>query len=159
MKNNYKVSDSETYFYHLYMSLDAEPGLGAEESFAADMFYERDVLSEHNLSVYEANGIHDYFVYEDGRFLSARNRGSSLVEFAAGKYRLTKKDGTAWFFCDPFSRKVTGIYTPEGKQLFFAYDKQKQLISIKNFRGFNISLTWNDGQLSEITETIYPLEM
>jgi len=158
MKSNFKVSDSETFFYQFHISLDAELSLSTEEGFIPDIFYERDLLSDRNLSVYKASRVQDYFIYESGRFLSALNKDNSLVEFAAGKYRLIKKDGTAWLFCDPSSCKVTGIYTPDGKQLFFGYSSNKQLTSIKNFHGFNISLTWSNGQIAEITETIYPFQ-
>ena len=159
MKSNFKATDSETCFYQRYVSLNAELSLNTEEDFTANIFYERDFLSDRNLTVYKADRIHDYFIYEGGRFLSGLNKNNSLVEFAADKYRLIEQDGTVLFFCDPFSCKVTGIYTPNGKQLFFCYNRNKQLISIKNFHGFNISLTWSNGKLYKITETICPLEM
>jgi hypothetical protein len=154
MQINFTKTDCTNFFYELFIPFDIESGLSLGKDFEICLSYEIDPESNRDITIYNKGGIMDHFVYTIDRFLCTRGKAESLVKMAPGKYRLKQKDGTMLFFNDPFSCKVTDIFLCDGRHFYYTYNNQKQLLSIKNNSGYTISFIRNNGQISEITETI-----
>ncbi len=140
-----------TFHYNSYR-YDENTGYGNGWSFMYDIQYNRDTSG--NRIVRWGDGREDtYDTIPGGTFTAPRGFFTTLAQYTTGKYLLTEKDGTKFYFDNPVHRKITKIQTAAGPSILFNYT-DSLLTSVSNDAGQTITLQYNSGNLVAIVDAI-----
>ncbi len=115
-----------------------------------NIFYSREENGD--IVIVWDDGRTDRFVASGGSFLPPLDVYDSFQEYQPTKYVLRTKDGFEFYFDSPIHKRITKIQEPNGNALIFAYDSGMLLTGITDMTGRLIRLSYNNGNLTTITD-------
>ena len=101
------------------------------------------------------DGRRDLFILEDTEFQAPIGVFDRLEEYESGKFRLSRKNGTTYFFEDAEHKKLTKIADRNDNAITFAYT-DSLLTLLTDASGRTISFSWTDGKLTDIVTNTDP---
>ncbi|RYY19391.1 MAG: hypothetical protein EOO04_22125, partial [Chitinophagaceae bacterium] len=96
----------------------------------------------------------EYDSLPGGAYKSPVGFFTKLVQYSPGKFRLTEKDGTGYFFDDPLHKKITRLQDRNGNYIQFNYTASL-LSSLVNNAGQTITFTYDGtGRLASVVDAV-----
>ena len=141
-----------SFFYNSYL-LYEDVGFGKGWGFKYGIQYRIDTTNARIIRW--GDGREDsYDSLAGGGYQAPLGFFSKLVQYQAGKYRLTETDSTSFFFDDAVHKKITRVQEPNGNFIIFNYT-DSLLTAISNADGLSVTLTYNaQGRLATVTDAV-----
>ncbi|RYZ62315.1 MAG: RHS repeat protein, partial [Chitinophagaceae bacterium] len=139
-------------FYYNSYHFNTNTGYGRGWSFEYNIRYREDTVKGRKIIVW-SDGREDRFdSLENGTYRSPRGFFDRLRQYQPGKFVLTRKDSTRYFFDNSSHRKITRMEAASGNFLQFQYTNSL-LTAVANGDGQTISFTYDGrGQLSAVAD-------
>ncbi len=135
-------------FFYNSATTAIDYGFGPGWSFT----YSMKVIPGSNIAtVWLAEGRKEVFTYNGSAYIAQAGIFDSLAEYLPGKFRLTTKTGTKYFFENATHKRLTKITDRNNNQLTITYT-DSLVTMITDPSGRSISLNYTDGHLTEITD-------
>ena len=130
-------------------------GFGRGWVFPYSMFYEE---KGDSLLIYRMDGRSDAFLLkESGGYQAPIGIFDVLTKFDNNKFLLTSKEGMEYYFENPEHKQLTRIQDTNGNQITLSYN-DSELTQIGNSSNRSLKLNWDNGLLSSIIdENINPV--
>ncbi|MEL6630232.1 MAG: RHS repeat-associated core domain-containing protein [Bacteroidota bacterium] len=125
-------------------------GLGYGWTFPYGICYIQDSLG---VIILKEDGRKDLYVNSGGSFVSPSGVYDDLTQIGVGQYKLTMNDGMTYFFEDATHRCITRIVDRYGNTISLTYTNNYPS-TITDPTGRDVSLTWTDGLLTEISHDL-----
>ena len=130
---------------------DVNQNFGNGWQLSYNMFYVR--TDGGDIVVVWEDGHADTYVKNGGDFISPLDVHDSLEEYMPGSYRLRTKEGMEYYFDSPIHKRVGKIQDPNGNVLVFNYDADLLLTTITDASGRQVTFSYTNGNLTQITDT------
>lgn len=134
--------DLEAVFYYNSSYNEQNYGYGNGWSLGYEMRYMNDSLG---IIIEQGDGRQDLYTRYGNTFEAPAGVFSTL-SFEGTSYKLTSKDGTQYYFADADSKRVTQIKNRYNNTLDFTYNNGN-LTSITDINGRSIQFAWNNDNL------------
>ena len=132
----------EAVFYYNSSANEQNYGYGNGWSLGYEMRYINDSLG---IIIEQGDGRQDLYTRYGNTFEAPAGVFSTL-SFEGTAYKLTTKDGTQYYFSDAASKRVTQIKNRYNNTLDFTYNNGN-LTSITDINGRSINFSWNSDDL------------
>lgn len=129
--------------------LGQQRGVGNGWRLNYDMSYQ--LLPDQSISVERMDGRQDAFTLSGTDYIAPAGIFDTLTQYEPGKFKLTAKDGMAYFFEDASHKKLTKIEDRNGNMLTLAYIAGK-LATATDATGRSIAFGWTGDLLTSITD-------
>lgn len=139
----------EVIFYYNSLKNYFDIGYGNGWSLSFNIFYS---YAEDDFKVYRADGQEDIFTWNGSSFDPPPGIYDTITEYEAGKYLLTTKYGTKFYFDNNSLKKLTRTEDRNGNAFVFTY-LDGDLSKVTGPSGRTLGFTWDAGHLVQITDT------
>ena len=145
---NQGLSIQLTFSYNSFRdTIDLGYGNGWSHNY--NMSYE--AVGTDSMHVTQSDGRRDLFVKVDGDFEAPEGIFDTWEEYSPGQFRLTTREGMAYYFDDVSHQKLTRIEDTNGNAINLNYNGD-QLTTITDHSSRSVELTWSGGKLSTLTD-------
>jgi RHS repeat-associated protein len=144
----------EAVFYYNSSANEQNYGYGNGWSLGYEMRYINDSLG---IIIEQGDGRQDLYTRYGNTFEAPAGVFSTL-SFEGTAYKLTTKDGTQYYFADAASKRVTQIKNRYRNTLDFTYNNGN-LTSITDINGRSINFSWNSDNLMTQMSTSFDSRM
>lgn len=142
--------DIDLDFYYNSFDFDINKGFGKGWSSLFSSRYLKD--TQNNIIITWGDGREDKYIPQGASFSTPAGIFSSLSQYQPGKYLVTNKKGTRYYFDNATHRKITKVDEPNGNFLTFQYT-DSLLTTITSSTGLSVTLAYlPNGNLQSVTD-------
>ena len=123
-------------------------GFGHGWTFTYNLLYE---IHGDTIFIERGDGQKDAFIWNGTSYDPPTGIYDMLTEYSPGKYLLTTKYGSKYYFDEATHKKITKIEDRNGNTITFAYTGE-HLDIITDASGRQLILSWSNDHLSQITD-------
>jgi YD repeat-containing protein len=146
--------DLDVRFSYNSFLLHNDFSYGKGWTFQYNIKYTEDTVPGRKIILWSDGREDRYDSIPGGAYKSPRGFFTKFVQYSTGKFRLTEKDSTTYFFDDPSHKKVTRMQDPNGNYIQFSYTGNL-LSSLVNNAGQTISFAYDGtGRLASVVDVV-----
>lgn len=121
-------------------------GFGKGWFFSYGMQYS---FTDQDIEIVRGGGRRDVYTFLNNQYVPPTGIFDEFFEYEPQKYKLTTKEGIAYFFDDPVHKKLTGITDLNGNTITITYQHGLP-VTVSNSSGRVVTLTWTAKQLTGV---------
>lgn len=135
-------------FYYNQSRRSKDWGFGPGWTFTYNLAYVPDSLG---IYIERGDGRRDLFKKAGNAYTAPTGVFDQLTEYSPGRFKLTSKEGTVWYFDNAVHKKLTKLQDRNNNVVSLSYT-DSLLSAITDVSGHTYGFTWNNGLLTQISD-------
>ena len=131
-----------------------DAGFGYGWKLSYEVYYKVDTANTNVITVYGTEGGSKSFFLDGGNYTAEKSVFDELEEYEAGKFRMTSKEGTQYYFDNGNVQKLTALKDRCDNTLTLSYT-DTLLTQVTDHTGRAIDLNWTAGRLTSISNNLF----